>query len=954
MAHRNVYLKIIKIPGYNPVNPPTMRPHQYKRDCMRNEGHENGLIPDPEVNERTIDAIVYREFYDEQCLIPKIDRLILTDVNEPELDHLPGTVIYTYPGEYGTNDRLKIHVTNGDDTPHSFHIHGLEYGIDSDGSWPFGTQNTNPNIPGRSDEICPGEKWIYTYKVTSDVIGAWPFHDHYKNIDDNINRGLFGGLVVLPDETYMPPQVILQSGWMDYINDNNDAPSQFNKKSLYDIGIFVEELAQLPEMQPQVDPEDIIHAPVFIHFMAGESHSHDLRILLRNANGGPPFGTDEDLIPGGPTYSHAFGDIGEYKYHCSYHAAEMRGKVTVDPVNGSDEDQLIQVSDFQYTPNEVIIKPYRTVTWEYRKGAGIGPHTVTPDGVGAARPTWCINGRAFVGNSPTIEVSENQTIRWYVFNLDLGMMWHNFHTHGMRFKNPVFKLGSTSAGNDDITREDVKSIGPAESFIVETMAPKILPDEYPVSEPEAPGAEPYNIKGEFLFHCHVELHMMQGLVGMVRVKKTVWLTEEQKNNIELNIGLQLDDGSNNCPNPVPVRCINHEKGVWEDIPAAGITMMHAVLLPYTERVLIWGYQNSIPPNYRQSTMWDNNTKSYVDPTNQPATAYNPLNPDPFYANVHSAEHTHLNTLDFSILIHGGFTGPSALGKQSFIFHQNPFTADWEWVYLTNGQTADGRFYSTTLTLPGTNGTQAITLYGSSGDNGAIAYTYEIFDVSTGQWSQLTNFPVDPQTRRQWDYQYYPWAYILPGGDWFIGGHEEKTRRFTLNTPSEPTLISAWLTGKGNRSRNVPKPPPPGIYDNEDGTSVILPLRPDDNGIYTDIKVLIAGGDSASTWSSAQVLNLSGQDTAWSDIPNLIYPRTHMVNSVILSNGHVLIAGGAVDVVNGGPCEILNPRDLQAGWFEGASLKRKSGIIQLLFCSLTVLFLWAVMMRQVRVPVIIYL
>jgi hypothetical protein len=26
-----------------------------------------------------------------------------------------------------------------------------------------------------------------------------------------------------------------------------------------------------------------------------------------------------------------------------------------------------------------------------------------------------------------------QKIRWYVFNLDLGMVWHNFHTHAQRW-----------------------------------------------------------------------------------------------------------------------------------------------------------------------------------------------------------------------------------------------------------------------------------------------------------------------------------------------------------------------------------------------------------------------------------------------------------------------------------------------------------------------------------------
>jgi len=61
------------------------------------------------------------------------------DVNEPAYTRrVPGTVIYAQPG-----DILRIHVKNADITPHSFHLHGLRYGIDSDGSWPFGTQSTD-------------------------------------------------------------------------------------------------------------------------------------------------------------------------------------------------------------------------------------------------------------------------------------------------------------------------------------------------------------------------------------------------------------------------------------------------------------------------------------------------------------------------------------------------------------------------------------------------------------------------------------------------------------------------------------------------------------------------------------------------------------------------------------------------------------------------------------------
>src|SRR5260370_19659000 len=101
----------------------------------------------------------------------KPDKLVAADVNEPVFSRrVPGALIYAQPGE-----RLKIHVLNGDSMVHSFHIHGLRYGIDSDGSWPLGTQSVDGR---RSYEICPNQAWTYTFDVTDQVLGASPFHHH--------------------------------------------------------------------------------------------------------------------------------------------------------------------------------------------------------------------------------------------------------------------------------------------------------------------------------------------------------------------------------------------------------------------------------------------------------------------------------------------------------------------------------------------------------------------------------------------------------------------------------------------------------------------------------------------------------------------------------------------------------------------------------------------------------
>ena len=88
------------------------------------------------------------------------------------------------------------------------------------------------------------------------------------------------------------------------------------------------------------------------------------------------------------------------------------------------------------------------------------PHTVTDSSAGG-RQQVAINGRAYVGNTPTIVAKTGERLRWYVFNLDLGEQWHNFHPHGQRFR----------VGHEVM---DARSLGPAESFVVDTIVPPVI------------------------------------------------------------------------------------------------------------------------------------------------------------------------------------------------------------------------------------------------------------------------------------------------------------------------------------------------------------------------------------------------------------------------------------------------------------------------------------------------
>ena len=95
-----------------------------------------------------------------------------------------------------------------------------------------------------------------------------------------------------------------------------------------------------------------------------------------------------------------------------------------------------------------------------------------------------IDGRAFVGNTPIFRAKVGQLVQWDV--LTLGDDFHTFHVHGHRWVGP----GGVP--------QDTKTIGPAESFRVHWR------EDNP---------------GTWLYHCHVEQHMMDGMIGLYRVSR---------------------------------------------------------------------------------------------------------------------------------------------------------------------------------------------------------------------------------------------------------------------------------------------------------------------------------------------------------------------------------------------------------------------------------------------------
>lgn len=92
-----------------------------------------------------------------------------------------------------------------------------------------------------------------------------------------------------------------------------------------------------------------------------------------------------------------------------------------------------------------------------------------------------IDGRAYVGNTPVFRARVGELVQWDV--MAMGSEFHTFHVHGHRW-------------TADGVSHDTLTVGPAESFRVRWRE-------------DAPGT--------WLYHCHVEGHMMDGMIGIYRV-----------------------------------------------------------------------------------------------------------------------------------------------------------------------------------------------------------------------------------------------------------------------------------------------------------------------------------------------------------------------------------------------------------------------------------------------------
>jgi hypothetical protein len=346
------------------------------------------------------------------------------------------------------------------------------------------------------------------------------------------------------------------------------------------------------------------------------------------------------------------------------------------------------------------------------------------------------------------------------------------------------------------------------------------------------------LRGDFLVHCHVEMHMMEGMAALVRAIQEVELPEGLEHELPL-------DFHEECPEVEHHPCGPDEPGRWEQLPDSPIFVVHAAVLR-TGKVLLWSGTAEVGDPL-ESRVWD------------PATGT--MTMQAYGEDLFCSGHSFLP--DGRLLVAGG--APIGSMRSTHIFDP---TAE-AWTKVADMQEA--RWYPTVLTLPDGRILAA---------SGSGATQVEVYDAATDAWTLVAGATRTFQ-------ELYPSLHLLPSGEIFYSragwamadAVQTQTAYLTLATPT----AGSW-TSLGQQA----------FPDRQEGSAVI---QVDTTVSPPAAQVTVIGGGVSGAPTVRNPLTGETIDVtalapppSWVRTADMHYPRTN-VNAVLLPDGTILAVGG---------------------------------------------------------------
>jgi FtsP/CotA-like multicopper oxidase with cupredoxin domain/plastocyanin len=380
---------------------------------------------------------------------------------------------------------------------HSLHPHGFVFKATSDGAYPLSPPDTAQPVAGtpgpvetalwatvpgfsgtrkKGDRVPPGGTFIYRWNTIGwpSTSNVWLYHDHSICDMENVELGAIGIIVI-----HNPADTLQE------VDIRNPAdPTKLDP-------------AFLPDGSPNGSPTNLTCFPF---------PGLDFRVLPHDLEG---LGLRHDDVPG---HGHA-------ALHAAFQPqpAGERRPPKEDVAGGKPPilERIIKRGDFLFELDEKleVIKQICLRRYDTPPSKALYLQLFhTLDGIAG----MIINGRTFMGNTPTMVAGRETRMRFGV--VGMGSDVHTFHIHGHRWIIPG-PQGNTPAAIQSSPQvqavsqfEDTRIFGAANSFAFTI-------DGKSGSFMRAGGPGPDDSVGEWHMHCHVLSHMMSGMMGSLLIVK---------------------------------------------------------------------------------------------------------------------------------------------------------------------------------------------------------------------------------------------------------------------------------------------------------------------------------------------------------------------------------------------------------------------------------------------------